>query len=235
MNPFSDLVDVLLGPSSTWGALKCGCHPHCGIGTILLVHKHSRQAVPLTRFLDLEQLMQDVQGLADSGHTRPLTLAGLLLAVLRNFDVDGAPEGLSVRRFLYQVVSQIGANGNRIGATEGDSRDFEWRLLFVAGMWFQDLYNYDFRRTEMCIIPYGTTAGEISFCAYNTGVGWRSLVERSERSTRLVDWHKSHGRHPVYAKHQVLKLPAAPASSPAETASPSGRRRRLRLVSSFVR
>ena len=23
-------------------------------------------------------------------------------------------------------------------------------------MWFQDLFNYDFRRTEMCIIPYGT-------------------------------------------------------------------------------
>jgi uncharacterized radical SAM superfamily Fe-S cluster-containing enzyme len=40
-------------------------------------------------------------------------------------------------------------------------------------MWFQDLFNYDFRRTEMCVIPYGTQEGEISFCAYNTGVGWR--------------------------------------------------------------
>ena len=40
-------------------------------------------------------------------------------------------------------------------------------------MWFQDLFNYDFRRTEMCIIPYGTQEGEISFCAYNTGIGWR--------------------------------------------------------------
>ena len=25
--------------------------------------------------------------------------------------------------------------------------------MFVAGMWFQDLWTYDFRRTEMCIIP----------------------------------------------------------------------------------
>src|SRR5947209_13199140 len=58
--------------------------------------------------------------------------------------------------------------------------EFEWRVLFVAGMWFQDLFNYDFRRTEMCIIPYGTQMGEISFCAYNTGVGWRNIVERSE-------------------------------------------------------
>ncbi|MBA2501599.1 MAG: hypothetical protein H0V27_01850, partial [Pyrinomonadaceae bacterium] len=46
-------------------------------------------------------------------------------------------------------------------------------MLCVEGMWFQDLFNYDFRRTEMCVIPYGTQEGEISFCAYNTGVGWR--------------------------------------------------------------
>ena len=49
--------------------------------------------------------------------------------------------------------------------------------MFVAGMWFQDLWTYDFRRTEMCIIPYATQMGEISFCAYNTGVGWRQIVE----------------------------------------------------------
>ena len=32
-------------------------------------------------------------------------------------------------------------------------------------MWFRDLFNYDFRRTEQCIIPYATQDGEISFCA----------------------------------------------------------------------
>ena len=29
--------------------------------------------------------------------------------------------------------------------------DIDKRLL-IAGMWFQDLFNYDFRRTEQCII-----------------------------------------------------------------------------------
>src|SRR5690606_20010497 len=33
MNPFSDIVDLLQGPGSELGALKCGCHPNCGIGT----------------------------------------------------------------------------------------------------------------------------------------------------------------------------------------------------------
>ena len=31
-----------------------------------------------------------------------------------------------------------------------------WNFLFIAGMSFQDLFNYDFRRTEQCIIPYAT-------------------------------------------------------------------------------
>ncbi len=38
-----------------------------------------------------------------------------------------------------------------------------WNFLFIAGMWFQDLFNYDFRRTEQCIIPYATQEGEIAF------------------------------------------------------------------------
>ena len=61
--------------------------------------------------------------------------------------------------------------------------------MFVAGMWFQDLWTYDFRRTEMCIIPYATQMGEISFCAYNTGVGWRQIVEnmyQNANGRRLV-------------------------------------------------
>ena len=37
-----------------------------------------------------------------------------------------------------------------------------WNFLFIAGMWFQDLFNYDFRRTEQCIIPYATQEGEIT-------------------------------------------------------------------------
>jgi uncharacterized radical SAM superfamily Fe-S cluster-containing enzyme len=74
-------------------------------------------------------------------------------------------------------------------------------------MWFQDLFNYDFRRTEMCIIPYGTQMGEISFCAYNTGVGWRQILEKMKATASVADWYKQNGRHPVYAKGQDLSLP----------------------------
>ena len=74
--------------------------------------------------------------------------------------------------------------------------------MFVAGMWFQDLWTYDFRRTEMCIIPYATQMGEISFCAYNTGVGWRQIVENMYQNATVAEWYKEHGKHAVYANPQ---------------------------------
>jgi uncharacterized radical SAM superfamily Fe-S cluster-containing enzyme len=79
-------------------------------------------------------------------------------------------------------------------------------VLLVAGMWFQDLFNYDFRRTEMCIIPYATQMGEISFCAYNTGVGWRKIVEKMHMSATTVEWFKTRGRHPIYAGGKSVPL-----------------------------
>jgi hypothetical protein len=51
----------------------------------------------------------------------------------------------------------------------------------------------------MCIIPYATQMGEISFCAYNTGVGWRQIVEQMFQNSKVVDWYKEHGKHAVYA------------------------------------
>jgi hypothetical protein len=50
--------------------------------------------------------------------------------------------------------------------------------------------------------------GEISFCAYNTGVGWRNIVEKMLANATVAEWYKKHGRHPVYAKGQDLELPA---------------------------
>jgi uncharacterized radical SAM superfamily Fe-S cluster-containing enzyme len=210
MNPFSDVVDRLLDPKAEFGSLKCGCHPNCGIGTVLLVHKKTKEIVPVSAFLDLDTLLSDVQGVADKGLGRGPTLFGIALALLKNYRPEHAPHGYGFPELFRQLLSQTGANTRRIGESEGDAVDFQWRFLFVAGMWFQDLFNYDFRRTEMCIIPYGTQEGEISFCAYNTGVGWRQIIEKMRMTATVAEWFKQHGKHPVYAKHQHLPLPDGP-------------------------
>ena len=73
-------------------------------------------------------------------------------------------------------------------------------------MWFQDLFNYDFRRTEQCIIPYATQEGEISFCAYNTGVGWRNIIEKMHMTATLTKWYDEHGRHEIFAGGKNVKM-----------------------------
>jgi 7,8-dihydro-6-hydroxymethylpterin dimethyltransferase len=207
LGPFGDLTDLLLADRAEWGALKCGCHPNCGIGTALLVHKTTRQMVPLSDVVDLEGLLTDVQEITDAAQPRAVTLAEIALAICRRFNARRAPRGFGLATLVRQFLSQTGARGESVGARASDAHEFEWRVLFVAGMWFQDLYNYDFRRTETCIIPYGTQEGEISFCAYNTGVGWRQVIEKMHASANLAEWHRTRGRHPVYAKNQKLVLP----------------------------
>jgi len=207
LGPFGDLTDLLLAERAEWGALKCGCHPNCGMGTALLVHKKTKQMVPLGEVLDLEGLLADIQEITDAAQPRPVTLAELAVALCRRFDARRAPRGFTLATLLRQFLSQTGARGGRVGEYATDANEFEWRVLFVAGMWFQDLFNYDFRRTEMCIIPYGTQEGEISFCAYNTGVGWRQIVEKMHASATVADWYRTRGRHPVYARNQKLPLP----------------------------
>src|SRR6185503_10880301 len=67
MNPLSDVVDLLLGQNAEFGALKCGCHPNCGIGTVLLVNKTTKQMIPIAELIDLEQVMLDLRTIVDAG------------------------------------------------------------------------------------------------------------------------------------------------------------------------
>ena len=79
--------------------------------------------------------------------------------------------------------------------------------MWVGGMWFQDLWTYDFRCAEMCVIPYATQEGEVSFCAYNTGIGWRQIIENMHMTATTADWFKEKGRHAIYAGDREMPLP----------------------------
>jgi tetraether lipid synthase len=207
----SHVTDLLQGPGADWGSLNCGCHPDCGVGMGFMVSKKTKKWAPLAEFLNLEQVMRDAQIISDSARGRALTVAQTALSLLRNYDPAKAPEGFRLIDLLHKFDKQSGGQlGGRLGACdEGNRKNDEWLLMFVAGMWFQDLWTYDFRRTEMCIIPYATQMGEISFCAYNTGVGWRQIVENMYQNAKVADWYKEHGKHPVYANgHKAVPLPS---------------------------
>jgi len=199
--PFSDFVDHVRGPQAEWGGLKCGCHPNCGIGTLLLVNEKTRETVPLCEVLDMDAVIDDFKNINDRHRWRPLMIAQAILSIARHYNLAGAPRGLGFKNMLRVADAHTGGS---MGLTR--QRRHEWRVLLVAGMWFQDLFNYDFRRTEMCIIPYATQMGEISFCAYNTGVGWRTIVEMMHRNATTAEWFRTRGRHPIYAGGKLVPL-----------------------------
>jgi len=215
--PFSDMKDLLSGPDAEWGSMKCGCHPNCGIGTMLLINERTKEWVPMPKILNVDRLLQDVRAINDSGRSKKATAAQFGLALMRNFRWQHAPKSLKFKDLFKAVDGHL---GRKMGVA--DSFRYEWRVIMVAGMWFQDLFNYDFRRTEMCIIPYGTQVGEVSFCAYNTGVGWRNIVEELFQTAKTVDWFKTKGRHPIYAGGHSVALPATEGGAAVPVAAMGG-------------
>ncbi|MEN3337077.1 MAG: 7,8-dihydro-6-hydroxymethylpterin dimethyltransferase [Acidobacteriota bacterium] len=208
---FSDVTDLLQGPGADWGTLKCGCHPDCGVGTAFMVSKKTKAWAPLSEFVNMDRVLRDATVIADAARGPFLTKLQTALSLLRNYRPTRVPDGFRLIDLLQKYDKQSGGQlGGRFTGVDGDNRkNDEWLVMFVAGMWFQDLWTYDFRRTEMCIIPYATQMGEISFCAYNTGVGWRQIVENMHKNATVAEWYRANGKHAVYANpRKAVPLPA---------------------------
>ncbi len=214
MGTFSDWADLVHGPTNDWGQLNCGCHPNCGIGMAMMIDKETKEAAPVTAFLNAEQFAKDLMKVNDAARGKRLSLLGAGLALLRNYDPFKAPTHFRIKDLMMKFDKSFGASGKDYGKVTGDRtvddikkrRADRWNFLFIAGMWFQDLFNYDFRRTEQCIIPYATQEGEISFCAYNTGVGWRNIIEKMHMTATLTKWYEENGRHEIFAGGNSVNL-----------------------------
>src|SRR3954447_22939919 len=218
LGTFTDWADLVHGPSAEWGNLTCGCHPNCGVGMAVMIDKETKEAVPVTAFLKAEQLAKDVAKVNDAARGRVLSVLGMALALAKNYDPFKAPTHFKMADLMKKFDKTFGAtkkahqgaygrvDGERTVDDQEKRRGDRWNFLFIAGMWFQDLFNYDFRRTERCIIPYATQEGEISFCAYNTGIGWRNIIEKMHMTATLTKWYDEHGRHQIYAGGKKVDL-----------------------------
>src|SRR5881227_3281472 len=214
MSTFSDWADLVHGPGAEWGQASCGCHPNCGVGMAVMIDKETKEAVPVTAFLNGDRLARDIAKVNDAARGRFLSIVGMSLAVMRNYNPFTAPTHFKLMDLLKKFDKTFGATGKEYGKVGKDRtmqdidtrRQDRWNFLFIAGMWFQDLFNYDFRRTEMCIIPYATQQGEISFCAYNTGIGWRNIIEKMHMTATLTKWYEEHGRHEIFAGGKAVPL-----------------------------
>jgi len=214
ISTFSDWSDLVHGPQADWGQLSCGCHPNCGVGMAVMVDKETKEAAPVTAFLNADRLARDIARVNDAARGKWLSILGMALSLGRNYDPFKSPTHFRMKDLLQKFDKTFGASGKSYGKVGKDRtmEDIErrrrdrWNFLFIAGMWFQDLFNYDFRRTEQCIIPYATQEGEISFCAYNTGVGWRNIIEKMHMTATLTKWYEEHGRHEIFAGGKTVPL-----------------------------
>jgi uncharacterized radical SAM superfamily Fe-S cluster-containing enzyme len=211
---FGDWADLVHGAQADFGQLSCGCHPNCGVGMAVMIDKETKEAVPVTAFLDAASMANDVKKVNDAARGRFLSVVGMALALMKNYDPFKSPTHFKLTDLMKKFDKTFNATGTDYGKVTGERtmadiekrRTDRWNFLFIAGMWFQDLFNYDFRRTERCIIPYATQEGEISFCAYNTGIGWRNIIEKMHMTATLTKWYEERGRHEIFAGGKKVEL-----------------------------
>jgi uncharacterized radical SAM superfamily Fe-S cluster-containing enzyme len=214
MGAFADFADLVHGPQAEWGQVSCGCHPNCGVGTAVMVDKETREMRPVPEFLNIPGLVKDMQKITDAARGKWMSNLMMGLALLKNYNPYKSPSQFTLYELFKKFDKSFGLTGKDYGKVSGDRskddiekrRSDRWNFLFIAGMWFQDLFNYDFRRTEMCIIPYGTQEGEISFCAYNTGIGWRNIIENMHQNATVAKWYEENGRHEIFARGREVDM-----------------------------
>ncbi|NOT60081.1 MAG: radical SAM protein, partial [Acidobacteria bacterium] len=198
MSAFADFADMAHGPEREWGQMSCGCHPNCGVGTAVIIDKETKEMAPIPDFINIPGLVKDMQAVTDAARNKKFSMFMMALALLKNYNSLKSPTHFKLTDLMKKFDKTFGLSGKNYGKTDPTRtiedielrRKDRWNFLFIAGMWFQDLFNYDFRRTEMCIIPYGTQEGEISFCAYNTGIGWRNIIEHMHQNATVAKWYK---------------------------------------------
>ncbi len=163
-------------------------HFACGMGTY--VFEIDRKMVPITRFIDVEGLLEYLDTLGNeikAGKRNKYVTATRLLFKLNSFiDKEKAPKGFSLGKILWNAL--IKHDYKALGA-------FHHKSLFIGMMHFQDLYNYDIERVKRCCIHYTMTDGRIiPFCAFNVIPEWYRDKTQKSQGIPIKEWEKETGK-----------------------------------------
>ncbi|MCD6303708.1 MAG: radical SAM protein [Planctomycetes bacterium] len=176
VTPLSQLLEAVTGRPK----IRPTCHPDCAFGTYFFISPDGR-AWPFPRVVDVEGMFWEMNRLAArinragrAGKISRLDKLAILRMFRRHFKADGAPPGLTVKRFIRSLQGLV---DKRLGRGEGEK--FTYKTLLCAGMHFQDRYNFDVERVKRCVILYSTPSGVFPFCTWNCGPEYRKLGEVS--------------------------------------------------------
>ncbi len=140
-------------------------HPHCGTGTYVYVE--NGKMIPITRFIDVEGLLEHINELALNGNKwlgkslgNVKRIGSLISALPKYIDTAKAPKSVDVKKLFIDVLKE---------GTGEATKEFHRHTLFIGAMHFMDLYNIDLERIKRCGVHYATPDGRIiPFCTYNT-------------------------------------------------------------------
>lgn len=221
--PLSRLSEAISGKP----AFFVSCHPDCGGGGYLFINPENKSEVKaLDQFFNLKQALIDLQALADRmaakrttwwyklmasvGVNRSADLmsgARALKIIKKHFNAKKAPTGLTFKRLLGVMD---GYKNTERGRRPDAEKTFSYNTIFVAGMHFQDKYNYDVERVRRCVIHQSAPDGKMyPFCTYNSGPYYRERVEEKEQTTRIEDY-KENGT-PHASANRKKRFPADPS------------------------
>ncbi len=120
MSTFSDWADLVHGPDKDWGSLSCGCHPNCGVGMAVMIDKETKEAVPVTAFLNGDTIAKDIAKVNDAARGKWMSIAGMTLALLKNYDPVQVADALQVHRPAEEVRQDL--RRDRQGLRQGQRR-----------------------------------------------------------------------------------------------------------------
>ena len=160
--PIPSSISVTRFVEALTGRPEYAFTPHFACGVVTTVFRDGGRLIPITRFLDVEGLLEYLNEKAESlrrSRIKKLKLIKSFFELRRFFDALKAPKSFDVSRLLFKILIE-----------HSYFALYEWhkRSILISMMHFQDLYNYDLSRVKSCIIHYGTPdGGIIPFCTYN--------------------------------------------------------------------
>src|SRR5499425_75999 len=120
MSTFSDFADLVHGPNADWGQLSCGCHPNCGVGMAIMCDKDTKEYRPVTAFLNADRLAKDVARINDAARGKKLSVLGVSLALLRNYNPYTAPAHFKLTDLIAKFDKCFGMSKKDYGKVTGD-------------------------------------------------------------------------------------------------------------------
>jgi len=85
-----------------------------------MIDKETKEFRPVTAFLNAEQLAKDVASVNDAARGKVLSVVGVALALLRNYNPMEAPSTFKLTDLLQKFDKCFGATGRNYGKVTGD-------------------------------------------------------------------------------------------------------------------